>query len=222
MVDFNDMGALPLDKKLKRKLHRSIALAQDILVMEIYDSIPRAIIHGGTAIWRCYGSNRFSEGVDFYLPLKMRRESFENLLVGLRGKGFAVEKFKVTESSVFSSLSHLGANVRFEAVFKNVKNFVTKDFEMIDGNFILVNTLHPEDMIREKILTYVKRRKVRDLYDIFFLLKTVKKDKVESEALKLVTEFKKPVDEKELKTIIISGSIPSADHMIEVVRRWAG
>jgi predicted nucleotidyltransferase component of viral defense system len=215
------MDALPLGKRLKRRLHRSIALAQDLLVMEMYDSIPRAVIHGGTAIWRCYGSNRFSEDVDFYLPLKMRGENFEKLLEGLRGKGFTVEKFKVTESSVFSGLSYLGANVRFEAVFKNVKNFTTKDFELVDGNLILVNTLNPEDMIKEKILAYANRRKVRDLYDIFFLLKMARKDKVEGEALKLVAEFKKPVDEKELKAIIISGSIPSADHMMEVVRRWA-
>jgi hypothetical protein len=52
---------LPLVKKLKKKIHRAIALAQDIIVLEIYEKSPSAVIHGGTAIWRCYGSNRFQK-----------------------------------------------------------------------------------------------------------------------------------------------------------------
>jgi len=33
-----------------------------------------------------------------------------------------------------------------------------------------VKTLSPEDLIKEKIKAYVNRRKVRDLYDIYYLL----------------------------------------------------
>ncbi|MEM1546291.1 MAG: nucleotidyl transferase AbiEii/AbiGii toxin family protein [Candidatus Methanomethylicia archaeon] len=54
--------------------------------MEIYNSFPEAVIHGGTAIWRCYGSNRFSEDVDVYLPLTVKMVNIENFLNNLRGK----------------------------------------------------------------------------------------------------------------------------------------
>ncbi|MGC8831816.1 MAG: hypothetical protein ACP5PQ_04480 [Thermoproteota archaeon] len=42
-----------------------------------------------------------------------------------------------------------------------------------------------------------------------------------SGAVKLVEKFKTPVDEKELKALIISGSIPKAEEMLESVKRWA-
>jgi predicted nucleotidyltransferase component of viral defense system len=215
------MVVLPLDKRLKKQLHRNIALAQDILIMEIYNVFPQAVIHGGTALWRCYGSNRFSEDIDLYLPISARKESFRSLLDGLLGKGFIIEKFKKTEGSIFSKYSYLGVAVRLEAVFKKVKAPVLRKFEMTDGTFILVNTLKPEEMLEEKIRTYFERRKVRDLYDVFFLTRTVEKQRVRGSVLKLVEKFTMPVDEKELKALIISGSIPKAEEMLESVRRWA-
>jgi len=215
------MVVLPLDKRLKKQLHRNIALAQDILIMEIYNVFPQAVIHGGTALWRCYGSNRFSEDVDLYLPISARKESFRSLLDGLLGKSFIIEKFKKTGSSIFSKYSYLGVAVRLEAVFKKVEAPVLRKFEMIDGTFILVNTLKPEEILEEKIRTYLERRKVRDLYDVFFLTRTVEKQKVRGSALKLIEKFTMPIDEKELKALIISGSIPKAEEMLESVRRWA-
>ncbi len=215
------MVVLPLDKRLKKQSHRNIALAQDILIMEVYNGFPQAVVHGGTALWRCYGSNRFSEDIDLYLPISARKESFRSLLDGLLGKGFIIEKFKKTESSIFSKYSYLGVAVRLEAVFKKVKAPVLRKFEMTDGTFILVNTLKPEEMLEEKIRTYFERRKVRDLYDVFFLTRTVEKQRVRGSALKLVEKFTMPIDEKELKALIISGSIPKAEEMLESVRRWA-
>jgi len=215
------MVVLPIERKLKKRVHKNIAFAQDILVMDIYNSFPQAVIHGGTALWRCHGSNRFSEDIDLYLPLALKGENLETFLESLRRKGFIVEKFKRTDNSIFAKFSYLGSVVRFEAVFKNIQNFVTKHFEMSDGTFILVNTLRPEEIVIEKISAYSKRRKVRDLYDIFFLLKFIEeKEKVKKPLTNLVGEFKKPEDEKELKVLIISGCVPTVEKMIEEVRRW--
>jgi predicted nucleotidyltransferase component of viral defense system len=222
MVNYIIMVVLPIDKKLKKRVHKNIALAQDILVMEIYNNFPAAVIHGGTALWRCYGSNRFSEDVDLYLPLAIKEKGLEEFLDNLRSKGFTVEKFKRTNNSIFAKFFYLDSVIRFEAVFKNIKNFVTKHFEMSDGTFILVNTLKPGDMIIEKISAYTKRRKVRDFYDIFFLLRFVEeKGEIKKPLARLAGEFKKPEDEKELKTLIISGSIPTFEKMLEEVKAWA-
>lgn len=216
------MVILPIDKKLKKRVHKIIALAHDILVIEIYNNFSTAIIHGGTAIWRCYGSNRFSEDVDVYLPLNTKEANFENFLNSLKGKGFIIEKFKKTNNSIFAKFSYSGAIVRFEVLFKNIKNFITRTFEMSDGTSIIVNTLKPEEMIVEKVSAYAKRRKVRDLYDIFFLLKFVEdKEKIKSALMKLTKEFVRPIDEKELKVLIISGSVPDLEEMLSVMRKWA-
>jgi len=212
------MVLLPIQKKLKKNLHRTIALSQDLLVMEIYNFFPRAVLHGGTALWRCFGSNRFSEDVDVYFPTSVRNYRFKNFLEKLKDRGFTVEKFKKTNNSIFAKFSFSGTITRLEAVFKNVKIFVQKNYETFDGNFMVVNTLPPEILMEEKISAYLKRRKVRDLYDIFFLSKIVEKNKVKN--LELIKKFKEPVDEKELKALIIVGSIPSATFMLEEVRRW--
>jgi len=215
------MVILPINKKLKKRMHRLIALAQDILVIELYDKFPSTIIHGGTAIWRCYGSNRFSEDVDVYFPLALKKENFKRFLDDLKSKGFVVEKFRRTNNSIFAKFSYLNAIVSFEAIFKNIRNFLVRPFEMSDGSSILVNTLTPEDIIKEKVSVYLERRRIRDLYDIFFLLKFVEKRENVKEALaKLVNNFEKPLDEKELKVLIISGSVPSVENMLREVSKW--
>jgi len=212
---------LPLHRKLKKRLHKAIALAQDMMVMEVYDIFPTAVVHGGTAIWRCYGSNRFSEDVDVYLPKRLKMADFEKFVEALKEKDFSVEKLKKTENAIFSKFSFSDSIVRFEAIFKDVKDYVSRRYEMIDGNFMLVNTLTSENIVEEKILTYVERRKARDLYDIFFLSNLVKRNEIKSELLKAIENFEKPVDEKELKTLIIYGSIPTADTLLNEVKAWA-
>jgi predicted nucleotidyltransferase component of viral defense system len=145
----------------------------------------------------------------------------EKFLDNLKGKGFIVKKFKKTNNSVFAKFSYSGAIIRFEVIFRNVKNFVTKAFEMSDGTSILVNTLRPEEIIKEKVSAYLKRKKIRDLYDVFFLLKFVEeKEKVKDALRRLIKEFVKPVDEKELKALIVSGSVPRLEDMMEVIRKW--
>jgi hypothetical protein len=58
------MSSIPLALKLKKRTHRTVAYAQDLIVPQIYVSFPFSVVHEGTAIWRCYGGNRFSEDKD--------------------------------------------------------------------------------------------------------------------------------------------------------------
>ena len=81
---------IPLQAKLKRESHRKIAYAQDLIVMEVYAIIERAVMHGGTAIWRCYSGKRFSEDLNFYLPRNI--DKLESLFKNLQSKGFLIKK----------------------------------------------------------------------------------------------------------------------------------
>lgn len=208
------MTKIPIEKKLKKKIHKKVAAAQDLLIIEMYKNFPGSVIHGGTSIWRCYNGNRFSEDIDVYLPtqLKEKMKFFKDRLEKI---GFHTKKFKQTENSIFS---YQGAIIRFEAVFKDIKDFITKSFEMSDGSFIIVNTLSPEKIIKEKISAYNERRKIRDLYDIFFLLNFVENKK--SVNLKDLI-FREPIDKKDLEVLIISGVAPGVDYMVRSIRKWA-
>ena len=201
-------------------MHKEIAYAQDLIVETLYEFFSGAVIHGGTAIWRCYQGNRFSEDIDVYI--KKDEERINKLFDGLRKKGFQIEKKRIKENSLYSTLKFNELIVRFEALFKVIKNPFLKEYETSEGNLINVFTLAPEELINEKIVAYSKRRKIRDLYDIFFLLKQVKESKQLKEKLrKFIKNFDIPLDEQDLKAIIITGVIPATKNMLEYIERWA-
>jgi len=211
------MPTIPLILRLKKQAHKDIAKAQDLIVESIYEIFDKAVLHGGTAVWRCYSGNRFSEDIDAYIPRNLEKINlfFENL----EKKGFVIEKKKIGECSLYSGLKLNRTFVRFEALFKNVKGEL-KEYETIDGNLISVYTLLPEELIKEKINAYLARLKVRDIYDVFFLLKYVKdKDKIKKELGKLILNFKNPIDEKELKVLITEGIIPNVEEIVRYIKR---
>ena len=76
-------------------------------------------------------------------------------------------------------------------------------------------------MILEKINTYLKRKKIRDLYDIFFLLNYVKRNRdIEKQLKNLIKNFEAPVDEENLNEVIISGAVPNSKQLLYEITRW--
>ena len=211
---------IPLVLRMKREAHRRIARAQDIVVETLYEVFDDAVLHGGTAIWRCYQGNRFSEDVDVYISHDVKK--IESLFLKFQKKGFLIVKKKVSERSIYSTLKFQDALVRFEAIFKKSRG-ILKEYETIDGNFITVYTLTPEEFITEKIDTYVQRKKIRDLYDIFFLLRHVQDfSKITPKVAQLMHSYEKPVDEADLKVLLLEGLVPSAMQMREYIGRKRG
>jgi len=209
---------IPLILRIKKNAHKEIAGAQDILVEETYKIFDKAVMHGGTAIWRCYKGNRFSEDIDLYIPED--KDRIETLFENFKKRGFTVEKKKIGENSLFSKLQIGKTVVRFESLFKK-QNGVLKEYETVEGNLITVYTLLPEELIKEKVDAYSKRYEIRDLYDIFFLLRHVTdKGKVVPMLELLFTKFKEPEDEKELKVLILEGITPDVKGMIGYIKRF--
>ncbi len=211
------MAEIPLILKLRRQSHKDLARAQDIIVRELYNVFNRPVLHGGIAIWRCYEGNRFSEDIDAYMPKD--KEKINTLFENLESKGFAIKKRKTGSRSLYSRMELNRAIVRFEALFRRAKGSL-REYRTADSNIITVYTLSPEELIREKVSAYLQRFKVRDLYDIFFLLRHVEdKREVSAEIKKLAEGFRKPADEKDLKVLIIEGLTPSAEDMMDYIKR---
>ncbi len=210
---------IPLNLKLKKKTQKQIAYAQDILVEELYNFFPKAIIHGGTAIWRCYNGNRFSEDVDVYIKKDKKRINL--FFKSLEKIGFKIIKKRIKNNSIYSNLIFNETMIRFEATFQ-IKKPIFKRYETSESFFINIYTLTPEDLIMEKVDTYLKRGKIRDLYDIFFLLSYTEQNKmIKSYLNKLIKNFIKPEDEENLQAIIILGAIPNSEELLNGIRRWA-
>jgi len=210
------MERIPLQARLRREVHRKIAYAQDLILKEIYTVLNNAVLHGGTAIWRCYNGKRFSEDLDFYFPNDIQKINL--IFEKLKENGFEIKKKKISENSVYSELELDRTSVRLEATFQKVSGIIC-DYEMSDGNFMSVYSLTVEGFLNEKAKTYLKRFKVRDLWDVFFLLKSVENPKKIKEIKNLVENYKKPIDEDDLKVILLEGIVPSANEMIEYIKR---
>lgn len=208
----------PLVLRLKKENHREIARAQDIMVNSLYQIFGDAVFHGGTCIWRCYKGNRFSEDIDVYISRDLNKVN--NFFELLTQKGLIIERKKISQNSIFSTLRYNRTNVRFEAIFKKVKGSL-RDYETAEGNFLIVYALTLEELIVEKTNTYLKRFKVRDLYDVFFLLRFVEdSSKVKNFLVKLLENFKAPNDEKDLNVIIIEGIVPSVNEMLDYIKAY--
>ncbi len=206
---------IPLALRLRKAAHREIAKAQDLAVEALYEAFNDAVIHGGTSIWRCYGGNRFSEDVDVYIPRDVKRA--ERLFELFGKKGFVVEKKRIKENSIYSLLRLNDTLVRFEALFRAVSGSL-KEYETAEGNFLTAYTLTPDELIREKAATYLKRQKVRDLYDVFFLLRHVRDISQVRDSLKeLVAKFKEPQDGEELKVLLYDGLVPDVPKMLAYI-----
>jgi predicted nucleotidyltransferase component of viral defense system len=210
---------IPLSIRLKRDTHRKMALAQDIIVEEVYRAFPVAVLHGGTAIWRCFQGKRFSEDLDFYLPKDevLINQVFDDLAK----KGFIVKKKKVGENSLYSELEINRVSVRLEAVFAKMAGILS-DYETVDGNFMSIYSLSREGFLQEKTIAYMGRKKIRDLWDIYFLLHgPVSLRECEKQLKAFIDSYTPPIDEADLKTIITEGITPTSKELFTYIRsRW--
>lgn len=211
---------IPLFKRLRKRLHRDLALLQDEVVDIVYGISQDAVLHGGTAIWRCYQGNRFSEDLDFYLKTgKKFKEEFSRRALS---SGLEMLKFRQTANTVFSSVSNGTVEVRLEMALRTAKNPVVRPYEKADGSHMDVFTLSPESLLLEKIAAYRNRKLVRDFYDIYFLnVKVTEEEVVEKDIRALLAEGVEPVDEKNLRTLIYSGAIPSYGQMLNALGRYS-
>lgn len=135
--------------------------------------------------------------------------------------GFRVIKKRIRENSLFSKLVFEGTEVRFEAIFKKTAGII-KEYETIEGVLTNVYTFSPEGLIKEKVDTYLFRRKIRDLYDIFFLMRYVREPaEIKGNVLKLLKEFREPEDAAQLKALVLFGAVPTKNEIIDYLERWA-
>ena len=162
---------LPIIKLLKTRSYRDLATFQDAAMEMLYQTDSTVVLHGGTAIWRCYGGNRFSNDIDIYLRSK---EHTEKIKAGIEKMadvyGITMEKAKDTGHLVFIGLSLNGTYLKIEINYWETRiKPIAGRFERVDGGYIEIRTLSPEDLIMEKISAYKDRRFIRDIYDIYIL-----------------------------------------------------
>jgi len=210
----------PIIKNLKQKRRREIAQGQDLVIQEIYKESQEVVLHGGTAIWRCYGGNRFSWDLDFYFPEKFRF-SVKALKERLKNIGIKIGKLKTIENSLYATLYYNERTIKFGGLFKDKDQSITKQYRLVDGTSLVVNTLSSTNLLKEKVNAYLNRRKLRDLYDIYYLSGIIEeKKKIKPLLSKLLKNYKEPKSKRKLDSLIITGVAPTVESMLKEIKRW--
>jgi len=211
---------IPLSLRLKRKAQIAIASLQDIVVEIVYKIDENAILHGCTAIWRCYAGNRFSEDLDFYLPKIIGFE--KRFARECKKAGLNIKKIKKTANVLFAKVSLADVTIALEGNFSLNKESVLAAYERIDGSKMPVFTLSPNELVREKMQAYLSRALIRDMYDVYFLLESgaANAKEMRHELKEFLRKAQKPKDERILKSIVYSGAAPSFNKMKERLLRF--
>lgn len=208
---------------LRRRQQLEIAEMQDIILsilLEILD--PPPAMHGGTVIWRVFKSPRFSEDLDFYAPNVGGRLKDE-LKGELTAFGFDLSKFRETGRAVFCEVTDR-RSLRVKLI-KEKWEFqeIEAEYELVDGGFMLIRTLRPRDLLLEKIWAYRNRKKARDLFDIYYLLRYVEPGDVPPEIKDISSLLDEPPkDWRELRVLIFRGLPPSFESVRRRILRVVG
>jgi len=195
------------------------AKLQDLLIEIIYNYIqPDAVLYGGTAIWRCFGSNRFSEDIDIYVNSdfsKNLKKELERNQLKIVWKNPKIKSWKISNGITEVLLkTKIGEPEKIPIQYKKV-----------DGSSITVFSLPPLDLAIRKMEAYSQRLFIRDLYDIMFLTNFLNKDDyyTKTKFKEFLSNIKKPVDEKILSSLILKGYSKFTFRMIvDYLRRWVG
>ncbi|MBI5553306.1 MAG: nucleotidyl transferase AbiEii/AbiGii toxin family protein [Candidatus Diapherotrites archaeon] len=209
---------IPLYNRLKRQAHKEMAILQDILMDAVYSLEKNAVLHGGTAIWRCFQGNRFSEDLDFYAsPKPAFREKME---ASLQILGIQFTKFRETSATIYSRASKENTSVELEIALRPFKNPSVSVYEKADGTTMDIYTPSVNELLIEKLNAYKNRRLIRDIYDAYHLSRYCEPNPAYNKtAFSLLENAPKPTDESNLKNLILTGVVPEYPEMIRTLQR---
>jgi predicted nucleotidyltransferase component of viral defense system len=218
---------------IRDKAQLEKAKLEDTLIELIYGTYKDIVLHGGTAIWRCYAGNRFSRDLDFYFKKGERSESacYKELIEFFKEKGFALKSSNydnTTKTMHFTVESNIKMNVDINF---NYKAGAPSEFTKVDDSKIIVLALNPEVLLDEKIETYysklhnkdeTRQPEAQDLYDIYYLIGIIPKikDGTKRELVRLVSDIenKPPLNMPKLSNLVLHGLPPTFELMIKKIK----
>ncbi len=182
------------------------------------------LFKGGTALKFIYQSPRFSEDLDF-TGKNIARHQLDDLFVKTLseiekiGVQISIKEAKLTSGGylglIYYQLFNFHGNMNFEVSLRKTKE-IRKEIATIVNDFTLTYTivyLAPEELVSEKLQALLRRRKPRDYYDLYFMLRHLELNKfVNKKNLKEILRFlnKEELDFKKELSLLL----PVSHHII--------
>jgi predicted nucleotidyltransferase component of viral defense system len=133
------------------------------------------VFTGGSMLRLCYGLDRYSVDLDFWLAKKIDNKKLYADL-----KSFLGTIYKIIDAAnkYYSILINIKSNnyprnlkIEIRKEIKDVKIDRAIAFSKYANSQILLNTVSLDDMMEAKIKAFINRKEIRDCFDIEFLLK---------------------------------------------------
>lgn len=207
----------PIERMLNTPQQIAWARLEDSVVKAIYEIDSGIVMHGGTAIWRCYGGYRFSSDIDMYVTdLQIKKFNLE--LTWKLSKYQAKHEVSSHDGRIIKIFND-SAKTKLECMKPpGHLNSIPALYEMVNGTKTTIKTLSVDNFIKEKIDAYEKRMYARDLFDIYQL--TINHD-ISKDSKRILSKFiktvEKPKDQDILKDIVYVGAAPTFNEMIDAI-----
>jgi predicted nucleotidyltransferase component of viral defense system len=210
---------MPIEVNLKDAKQVALARLQDYVVEAVVEVEQNIVMHGGTAIWRCYGGNRFSEDVDIYASNLQIKKLHNHLTWSLSKRGIKMDYPSEPGGTIVISDNIVNTKLEVMVPPNGLKS-EQKEYERINGSKFFISTLSIGDFIREKASTYQKRRYIRDFYDLYHLVSIEKPDpRTRKIIMNFLNGMEPPIDEGKLKDLVYTGVAPSFKTMVDYIGR---
>jgi predicted nucleotidyltransferase component of viral defense system len=159
------------------------------------------IFTGGTMLRLCYGLNRFSVDLDFWLYKTIDTEKYFTQL-----KEFLLQYYliKDAENKFYTILFEIKSKnfprslkIEIRKEVKKVKTEFSIAYSRYSNAQVLVRTLSLEEVMKFKIEAFLNRKEIRDVFDIEFLLRKGIQLKTTKEELEKILEGIRALDKKD-------------------------
>src|SRR3989344_2851123 len=161
---------------------------QDLMLFSLYSNVGKELVFkGGTALYKIYKLNRFSEDLDFTLDYKIDIKKISSriisdlILLNIKGKIKEIKEFSdeinvrfllngplYKGSKEAQCFIPLNISKREHTVLEPKKESVISLYKEIPNFEVFV--MPEEEILAEKIRAIFQRQKPRDIYDLWFLL----------------------------------------------------
>jgi len=133
------------------------------------------VFGGGSMLRLCFGLERFSADLDFWILKKIDTEKlFEDLkkwLSQFYTIRDAAQKFHTLLFEIRSANYPRSLKIEIRKELKKIKTEQAIAYSKYSSTQVLLNVVSLKDMMSEKIKACLARKEIRDVYDMEFLLK---------------------------------------------------
>jgi predicted nucleotidyltransferase component of viral defense system len=182
LIDLNTLKRIAKTKGINNIGFAEKDYFQEIILLSISREAPKLVFKGGTALYKIYGLNRFSEDLDF--SGEIDEPTARRITQYLQDFGYeteiSIKEIKmgtlltfVTQGFLFQGRAESLARVQMDVNLVNIelKSTWPQFFSLYpDIPSFKLQVMSLEEIAAEKVRAMLVRKKARDLYDIWFLL----------------------------------------------------